>query len=211
MTKRARGSSGFKSQTLFVIFPLLVGVVLFAAIVACVGRSAWDRVFDDPARLPAGTEAAIVLGTAPRLEDGTPNPHFEARLDAAAALWRSGRVRRVIVSGNNDGHGYDEPTAMRDGLARRGVPMDVVTLDPAGFRTVETVRRARGVFDVGNGGAAVFVMDPFHAPRTLFLADRAGGPGGAVVLAGAEVPWRLSWRSRLRELLADVRALGDLG
>ena len=184
---------------------------MLAAIVAYVGRSAWDRVFNDPARLSGGTEAAIVLGTSPTLEDGTPNAHFEARLDAAALLWNSGRVRRVVVSGNNDGHGYDEPKAMRDGLARRGVPMDAVTLDPAGFRTVDTVRRARTVFGVDDGGAAVFVTDPFHAPRTLFLADWAGGPQGAVVFAGAEVSWRLSWRSRLREVLADVRALGDVG
>ncbi len=196
---------------------LVVGVMIVAGgtagIVAYVGRSAWDRVFTDPARLPAaaGAAVAIVLGNGPTRADGRVNAHFEARLDAAAALWRSGRVRRVIVSGNDDGHGYDEPTAMRDGLAQRGVPIDAVTLDPAGFRTVDTVRRARGIFGVEDGGAAVFMTDPFHAPRTLFLADRAGGPAGAVVLACAEVPWRLSWRSRLREVLADVRALGDVG
>ena len=132
-------------------------------------------MFTDPARLPAKTEAAIVLGTSPTMPGGGPNVHFEARLDAAATLWRSGRVRRVIVSGNDDeSRGDSEPTAMRDGLARRGVPMDAVTLDGAGFRTLDTVRRAKRVFGVGdNGGngAAVFVADPFHAARTLFLAD----------------------------------------
>jgi len=79
-------------------------------------------------------KVALVLGTAPIGPEGGPNRYLVYRLDAAADLWKAGKVKYLLVSGNRDGS-YDEPTAMRDGLIKRGVPAEAIYRDFAGYRT----------------------------------------------------------------------------
>jgi SanA protein len=121
--------------------------------------------FGDVARLPE-VEAALVLGTAPIGPEGGPNVYFVRRLDAAAALWKAGKAKYLIVSGS-DG----EPAAMRAGLIERGVPAAAIYGDPAGHRTWESVLRARDVFGQKR---IVIVSQRFHLSRALFLARHAG-------------------------------------
>ncbi len=127
-------------------------------------RSSAARIVTDPASLPV-VEAGLVLGAAPIGPEGGPNRYFEYRLDAAAALWRAGRVSILILSG-----APGEPAAMRSGLLARGVPADVLRLDDGGVRTRESLRRARTVFGQTR---LIVVSQRFHLVRALFLA-RAG-------------------------------------
>ena len=89
---------------------------------------------------------ALVLGTAPIGPEGGPNRYFVYRLDAAAALYKAGKVKYLIVSGDNAAADYDEPTAMRDGLIERGVPAEAIYRDFAGDRTLDSV--AAGAADL---------------------------------------------------------------
>ena len=93
----------------------------------------------------ARRDVALVLGTSPRVGGGA-NPFFEGRMDAAAALWHEGKARHFLLSGDNSHRGYDEPTAMRAAMLSRGVPSEAITLDYAGFRTLDSLVRAREVF-----------------------------------------------------------------
>ena len=132
-------------------------------------RAAEAKSFTDAARVPA-VEAALVLGTAPIGPEGGPNRYFVYRLDAAAALYKAGKVKYLIVSGHRDG-GYDEPTAMRDGLVERGVPAEVIYRDFGGDRTLDSVVRARLIYGQTR---LVIVSQRFHLSRALFLALHAG-------------------------------------
>ncbi len=90
---------------------------------------------------------ALVLGTSKRTRQGWPNAHFTRRIAAAAALYHAGRVRRLIVSGDaHNSRGSNEPADMRAALRELGVPDAAITEDPAGFRTLDSVVRAREVF-----------------------------------------------------------------
>ncbi|MFG3438576.1 vancomycin high temperature exclusion protein [Nonomuraea sp. NPDC047897] len=121
-----------------------------------------------PARVP-GAEAALVLGAG--LSGGHPTPMLAARLDLAAELYRAGRVRALLLSGDNSRRDYDEPTAMRDYLLARGVPGEVMVLDYAGFDTWDSCVRARQVF----GARRLTVVTPaFHLPRAVTLCRTAG-------------------------------------
>lgn len=150
-------------------------------------------------------DVGLVLGTSPILRGGWKNPFFEARMNAAAQLFREGKVRHLLVSGDNGQKRYDEPTAMRDALVARGVPAEVVTLDYAGFRTLDSVERARSVFGLKD---AVIITDDFHLPRALFLA-RAKGLG-ATGYRPEPVPWKWSKKTRVREMLSRVKACLDI-
>jgi len=88
-------------------------------------------------------------------------------MDAAATLYKAGRVRKLLVSGDNGTPYYDEPTAMRDALVSRGVPEKDIVLDYAGFRTLDSVVRAHKVFGVDQ---CTIVTDDFHLPRALYIA-----------------------------------------
>jgi SanA protein len=115
-------------------------------------------------------KVALVLGTAPIGPEGGPNRYLVYRLDAAAELWKAGKVKYLLVSGNRDGN-YDEPTAMREGLIKRGVPAEVIYRDFAGYRTRDSVLRARDVF----GQAEILVVSQrFHVGRALFIAHHEG-------------------------------------
>src|SRR5260370_39665709 len=88
---------------------------------------------DDPARL-RNMDVALVLGAAPIGPEGGPNRYFEYRLDAAAALWRAGKVKYLLARGDNRQPGYDEPTALRGGLLKRRVAANAVDPRLAGLR-----------------------------------------------------------------------------
>src|SRR5580692_2458524 len=102
-------------------------------------------MIDDPARLPE-IDVALVLGAAPIGPEGGPNRYFERRLDAAAALWQAGKVKFLLVSGDNRRPDYDEPSAMRAGLIARGVPANAIYRDFAGVRTRDSILRAHHIF-----------------------------------------------------------------
>ena len=187
-------------------------VLLLLALPAAVLLANWwlihssaTRIIADLDQLPAN-DVAIVLGTSRTIEHGRyRNPFFERRMDAAAQLYHAGKVRHLLLSGDNGRKDYDEPAWMRDALLARGVPAAALTLDCAGFRTLDTMARARAVF--GQTKVTV-VTDDFHLPRALFLARVHGLD--AVGFPSAHVPDAWSKTTRLREVGSRVKACLDV-
>jgi SanA protein len=187
----------------------ILGVVLVSFFVGGINvwiiRTARPSIVRDITRLPPN-EVALVLGTAPTLGRGRwKNPFFENRLDAAAQLYQTGKVRHLLVSGDNRRKNYDEPTAMRDALIARGVPTSAITLDYAGFRTLDSLARAKSVFQLQR---LTIVTDSFHQPRALFLA-RASGLD-AVGFPCRAVPWKWAKKTLAREVGSRVKAWLDV-
>ncbi|WP_248961402.1 SanA/YdcF family protein [Sphaerisporangium perillae] len=112
----------------------------------------------------------LVLG-AGLYRDSSPTAMLADRLDIAAELYRAGKVRALLLSGDNSRVGYDEPSAMRDYLVAHGVPADVQVLDYAGFDTWDSCVRARDVFGVRR---LIVVTQNFHLPRAVALCRTAG-------------------------------------
>jgi len=168
-------------------------------------RSTRDRIGLSVSDVPE-TDVALVLGTAPTIGAGRwSNPFFEARMNAAAELFRAGKVRHLLLSGDNSRKTYDEPTAMRDALVQRGVPGAAITLDYAGFRTLDSVVRAGAVFQLQR---LTVVTDDFHLPRALFLAGAHGLE--AFGYQPQPVPLKWSKKTRLREVGSRVKACLDV-
>jgi SanA protein len=149
----------------------------------------------------AHAQTAIVLGALVN-----PNGQMSAMLDdrvrQAALLWRSGKVDRLLVSGDHHKWSYDEPDTMRKALIRAGVPARAIFTDHAGFDTWATMVRARQVFAVSS---ATVITQGFHMPRALYLAQAAGlhAQGLTSDLHGYGTQGK---RSRLREVVARVKA-----
>ena len=164
---------------------------------------AWGRVHAALDNVPPA-DVALVLGTSYKLRGGAPNPFFAGRIAAAASLYRAGKVRHLLLSGNRTG-AHDEPTAMREALAAQGVPESATTLDYAGFRTLDSFARAKQIFDIPR---LTIVTDDFHAARAVLLARHFGIDAQAY--CSESMSLRSSMKTRLREIAARGKALLDL-
>ncbi|MEU2544496.1 ElyC/SanA/YdcF family protein [Streptomyces roseolus] len=152
---------------------------------------------DVPAR-----DVAVVFGAG--LWNGRPTPYLAHRLDTAAELYRTGKVKVLLVTGDNSRTAYDEPSAMRAYLTARGVPDEKVVSDHAGFDTWDSCVRARKVFGVDR---AVLVTQDFHVKRAVALCERAGVASYGV---GVAEPHDTTWYyGTTRELLASGKAALD--
>ncbi|MFG2311244.1 vancomycin high temperature exclusion protein [Streptomyces sp. NPDC048566] len=148
------------------------------------------------------TEVAVVFGAG--LWDGEPSPYLAHRLDAAATLYRAGRIEVVLVTGDNSREDYDEPDAMRAYLVAHGVPDRRIVSDYAGFDTWDSCVRARRIFGVRE---AVLISQGFHIRRALALCRAAGVASyGIGVDAKHDVTW---YYGGTREILAAGKAALD--
>jgi SanA protein len=132
---------------------------------------------------------------------GEPSPILAERLETALVLWRSGRVERLLLTGNTDPY-HDEIRSMRRYLTKGGVPERAISVDLEGLSTFDSCWRARGVFGVQR---AILVTQGFHLPRAVFLARAAGIDAVGVRAGGGR--WRAPYV--WRELLARPLALVD--
>jgi SanA protein len=196
-TTRGRSRRLFRALVYFGAFAFVLGNLWLEL-------RARGRVFSDIADVPTN-DVGLVLGTSARLRGGDENPFFAGRMAAASELYRAGKVRHLLLSGDNRTAAYDEPTTMRDALVKQGVPIRAMTLDYAGFRTLDSFARAKEVFGVER---LTIVTDDFHCPRAVLLARHFGID--AVAYHSKPVPLKWSKKTRTREVGARLRALLDL-
>jgi len=208
MADRLRGIRAFISRHrrpfLAVAIVCGLGVLILAAANAYILVSTSGDFTDEIDEVPS-TQTALVLGAQVK-PDGEMSLMLSDRVEQAAELWHSGKVERVLVSGDHGDWRYDEPDTMRMALQRAGVPARVIFEDHAGFDTWSSVVRAKEVFNVRD---AVIITQGFHMSRALFLADAAGLD--ATGLTSDLHPYgRRGTTVKLREVFARVKAVGDV-
>lgn len=187
-------------------FARLARVGLFATLIgaAFIAYANWipnwvsrNRIYDDIQAVPP-TEAGLVLGTTHQI-NGRENLYFRYRIDAAAKLWKAGKVKQLIVSGDNRSHRYNEPEKMRTALIARGVPDQAIICDYAGLRTLDSVIRAKEVFGYDS---IIIISQKFHNQRAIYQA--LGHHIDATGFNAQDVPRRFGVPTQLREIGARV-------
>ncbi len=202
MTARATiARSGRAARRFALPWRLLAGAAtlgIFALLLA-LGPAAWIVLdteplrFDSPSAVPV-SDAALVFG-AGLLPDGTPSPLLADRIHAAVLLYRAGRVKRLILSGDGLSPGHDEPAAMAKQAEAEGVPAAALVRDPAGLRTWDTCSRAASLYGVRT---AVAVSQSYHLPRAIYTCRSLGI--STTGFSFARVPYGGSPSVRLREV-----------
>jgi len=151
------------------------------------------------ARAP-GAPVALVFG-AGLAAVREPSPVLAERLDKAVALWRAGKVQRLLLSGDNSDRRHDETRAMVAYVRARGVPDSAIEPDFAGLSTYDSCVRAHHVFGVRR---VLLVTQAFHLPRALYIANSVGLDAYGVAADEGRQGTR---RYALRELLSRPLAL----
>lgn len=191
----------FKKVLLFSIITLLL--LLISANIWIV-KSTEERVFSDVLKVPAN-QVALVLGTSHKTSRGEPNPFFEKRIETAYFLYLEGKVKHFIVSGDNRSKFYNEPLAMQKALIKKGVPSSAITLDYAGFRTLDSIVRCKQIFGQKK---ITIITQPFHCHRALFISNFYDMD--AIAMVAGEPDFEETPTVRVREYFARFKAILDL-
>ncbi len=150
-------------------------------------------------------KVGLVLGTSERMIGGGDNPYFVNRIEAAVELYQKGKIKKILVSGDNAEVSYNEPKAMQTALLERGIPKDDIVLDYAGFRTLDSVVRSRDIFGQND---IIIISQEFHIKRAVYIARTLGIDAEGFVAEGVSL--KSSIRTQVREILARTQAWTDV-
>jgi SanA protein len=188
------------------MFIALVAVGLFVLILPRVITTMYSLSRTYMVESSPAERVAIVFG-AGLTRDGQPTLILRDRVKTAVQLYLSGKVEKLLMSGDNQGVGHDEPGAMRNYAVSLGVPATAIVLDNSGDRTYDTCYRAKAIFGLDS---ALLVTQQFHLPRALFLCNMLGIQAVGVDANNYRYwpPLMLIWN--IREQLATVGAFVDV-
>lgn len=147
------------------------------------------------------SDIALVLGAS--VVRGAPSPILAERADSAIALYRAGKVRKILVTGDSSAASYDEVTPVRKYLLNAEIPSSDILLDQAGVDTYSSLYRAREVF---LARSLTVVTQDFHLPRALWIARHLGLTAYGLTAEGGES----SVHDSLREIPASLKALWNI-
>lgn len=181
----------FPKRRFFLVSLVIIGALFFTPFLYFASFWNVDFSLENAPSKPV----AVVFGASAAF--GKPSDIFSDRLHQAAKLYTSGKVQKVLISGDNSQIEYNEPVVGELYLLKRGVPEEDIILDYAGFRTYDTCYRLRHVFQVES---ALLVTQSFHLPRALFLCQSFG-----VDVSGVSSDLR-SYQGQTRFLLREQAA-----
>ncbi len=150
-------------------------------------------------------KTAVLLGTSKFMRNGTKNYFFYNRIKAAETLFKSGKISFLIISGDNSLSYYNEPEDMKKELVKAGVPDSVIFLDYAGFRTFDSMIRAKEIFGQSK---FIVVSQQFHNERAIYIARKYGIE--AYGYNAEEVSAYSGFKTKVRELFARVKVFIDV-
>lgn len=201
-----------RTTKVIIIAAIAIVLAVLTIIGGCnylVSSNADDRLYNDVTSAPQA-EVGLLLGTTPQTRIGRhANQFFKYRIDAAESLYKAGKIRTILISGDeNSLDGINEVECMRDSLLARGIPKTSFILDGRGFRTLDAVVRATKVYDLHN---YIVISQKFHNERALYLAEHLGlDVHNLKGFNAADATSTMAIITYLREYLARVKIFIDI-
>ena len=186
-----------------------VVVLLVAAIIiiyVCnkkVENAAKGKLYSDTQNIPF-SKTGLLLGTAKEVSGGYINLYYQYRIEAAISLYKAGKIKYLIISGDNGRKDYNEPEMMRQDLMKAGIDSSRIYLDYAGFRTFDSIIRLKKIF---GQQSVTIISQKFHNERAIYIAGRENIQ--AVGFNARDVNKNISKKVRFREKLARVKVFAD--
>ena len=185
-----------------IVVIIVVGLVFIDTYIS---KKAEPYLYGNIKKVPA-KQAVLVLGTAKYIAKGKKNYFYIYRIRAAVQLFKAGKVKAIVVSGDNGTKYYDETTRMQKDLIKAGVPRKYITLDRLGLRTLDSIVRAEAIFDLKD---YIIVSQKFHLERALFIAKAKGQK--VIGFMAKDIPGTVAaYRMKAREYLARAKAFLDV-
>jgi SanA protein len=187
---------------------LLICLILpLATLLICdaiIDMGAKGKTFNSLNAVPKN-KVGIVLGTSSRLIEGGNNPYYTHRISATIALFKAGKIEQVLVSGDNATQYYNEPDTFKKDLIEGGIPEDKIVLDPSGFRTLDSMVRAKEIFGLDS---VTVISQKFQNERAIYLAQKKGLY--AIGFNAVDIEGSQGLKVQVREYFARVKVFIDL-
>lgn len=187
---------------------IILGIVLlfayFIILPIRIVQSGRKKVYLDLESVP-NYEVGIVFGAGVK-EDGQPHDMLRDRLIVAADLYNEGKIKKILVSGDNRFENYNEPQTMYDYLIEEfDIPAEDIYRDYAGRRSYDTCARAKEIFGVEK---AFLITQGYHLPRTIYTCEKLGIESTGI--SGTLTPYLGEEYYKLREIAAIYKAWFDV-
>ena len=184
----------------------LVTLLLILTIIANyqIYSTTTSYIKDNPQDLPT-CKVGLLLGTSKFLRAGIPNEYFDNRIKAAVELYKSGKIKYILVSGDNGKKYYNEPLDMKKELLKSGIPDSAIYIDNAGFRTFDSIIRAKEVF---GQTSYIVISQNFHNQRAVYIARRYNIE--AYGYNAKDVSAYNGFRTKVREFFARSKVFIDI-
>ncbi len=185
---------------------VIIFLVLIVSIDWYIDNQFNQSIYSDINQIPR-TKIALVLGTSKYVKQSRRtyyNAYYAYRIKAAAKLYQAKKVDGILVSGDNSTEFYDEPSQMTEDLIKLGVPAQYINQDYAGFRTLDSIVRAKEVFGLEN---YTIVSQKFHCQRALYIAKAKGQ--NPIAFSASDIQFVAGTKTRLREVFARFKAFLD--
>ncbi|RXJ74281.1 membrane permeability protein SanA [Veronia nyctiphanis] len=191
-------------RILIVVLASLTALVSTVAFIDFwIGNQTKHKIYSDVSNIPKRS-IGLVLGTSKYIGRQL-NPFYTYRINAAKELFQKKKVDLFLLSGDNAHRSYNEPWTMKRDLLKAQIPESNIYLDYAGFRTLDSVIRAKKVFDVDQ---FTIITQRFHCERALFIAQTYNIDAICMAVPGPDGKAGLS--VRIRETLARAKAILDI-
>ncbi len=188
--------------------PFLIILTLFILVTVWanykIENSTKDFIKSDMKDLPS-FKTALLLGTSKTLKYKQPNAYYYKRIQATVELYISKKIKYIIVSGDNSTEIYNEPADMKKDLMKYGVPDSAIYLDYAGFRTFDSVVRAKEVF---GQDSLIIVSQEFHNQRAIYIARKFAIE--AYGYNAKDVSAYTGFKTNVREFFARLKVFIDI-
>jgi len=197
----------FKPKRKLILYSLLLTVVIsLCSIYYCskkIDEAAIGKTYTDVAAIPYH-KVGLLLGTGKYLSNGNINPYYQYRIDASIQLFKAGKIKYLVISGDNSKKDYNEPEMMRSDMMIAGIDSSLIYLDYAGFRTFDSMIRLRDIFGQVD---VTIISQQFHNERAIYIASREGI--NSIGFNARDVSKHFGFKVRMREKLARVKVFVD--
>jgi len=183
---------------------ILIPIITLFLCNGVVDDAAKGKTFDEMADIPK-RKVGLVLGTSKRISSGSLNPYYDYRIKATVELYTANKIDFVLVSGDNGSRYYNEPTTFKKDLVKAGIPTEKIFLDYAGFRTLDSMVRAKVVFGLDE---VTVISQEFHNERAIYIAEKKGLK--AIGYNAKDVTGQQGAKVQFREYFARVKVFLDL-
>jgi SanA protein len=162
-----------------------------------------NKIYSETNSIPEN-KVGLLLGTSKFLRNGNSNQYFENRISATIQLYKAGKIKNIVISGDNSKKDYNEPEDMKKELIRRGIPEKQIYLDFAGFRTFDSVFRMKEIFGQDR---FTIISQEFHNQRAVYIANAL--KLNAIGFNAKDVNAYNGFKTRIREKFARVKVFLD--
>lgn len=187
-----------------ILMLITVLIVLVFASNIWVGNVAKKKLYSHIETLP-DHKVGLVLGASKYTSNGLINLYYTSRLEAAIALYEAGKVKYLLISGDHGRLDYNEPEDFKIDLVKAGIPEERIFLDYAGFRTLDSMVRAKAVFGIDEG---IVISQKFHNERAVFISEKKGM--NFIAYNARDIKGSAALKTNIREYLARVKAVLDI-